>query len=147
MKLAIVFNDHKLSGWLTKIGTGCYAYHAFWVDEDAGLMYDMHLIRRRRIWPHYQEGQVILFDAPANVTSKYLEDQLNSDENRYGVGDYILFLLRPFFHLFGKSTPNVGGLICSEMVNLDIWNCGGTTPWSVEVAPPSPCDLYRWLKS
>jgi len=48
-------------------------------------MYDMNLLRRRRKWPHYPEAQVALFDSPADVTREYLEEQLTSDENRYGV--------------------------------------------------------------
>lgn len=147
MKLAIIFNDHKLSGWLTKVWTGCYAYHVAWVDEATGKMWDMNLIRRRRAWPHYQDEQlVLLFDAPGNVTVEYLERMLDIDEATYGWRDYLLFALRPIYHLFGRSTRNAGGVICSEMINIDIWNCGGTTPWNPIDLPPSPCDLYGWLK-
>lgn len=109
-------------------------------------MYDMNLLRRRRPWPYYRDGQVLLFDAPGNVTVEYLEAQLTSDENHYGFWDYLLFALRPLYHLIGKSTRNTGGVICSEMVNNDIWECGGRTPWPPAGAPPSPCDFYRWLK-
>lgn len=141
--LAIIFNRRKLSGRLTRLFTGCYAYHAAWVDEEAGLMYDMHLIRRRRVWPHYPIEQLQLFDVP-EVTRDYLESRLTTDEARYGWRDYLLFLLRPLYHLVGKSTRNAGGVICSEMVNADIWACGGTTPWRPQDPPPSPCDLVRW---
>ena len=109
-------------------------------------MWDMHLIRRRRAWPHYGEGEVLLFDVPeAAVTHDYLEDRLQSDEHRYGVLDYALFALRPIYHLLGLSTPNARGVICSEMINVDIHACGGRTPWPPNDAPPSPCDFYRWL--
>lgn len=145
MKLAIIINANKLSGRLTRFFTGCPAYHAAWVDEEAGLMYDMNLLRRRRKWPYYPQDQVALFDAPGNVTRAYLEDKLTSDENHYGFVDYLLFALRPLYHLFGKSTRNAGGVICSEMVNVDIWNCGGTTPWRPSEPPPSPCDLYAFM--
>jgi hypothetical protein len=145
MKLAIIFNRRKLSGWLTRFFTGCYAYHVAWVDEERGLMYDMHLIRRRRTWPHYPDSQVLLFDAPAPVTREYLEARLTDDGQWYGVFDYLLFALRPLYHLFGQSTRNAGGVICSEMVNNDIWRCGGVTPWRPDHEPPSPCDFYRWL--
>lgn len=144
MKLAIIFNEHKLSGKLTKFFTGCYAYHVAWVDEEHGLMYDMNLLRRRREWPHYDEGQFLLFDFPM-VTQSYLERQLTEDNSRYGVLDYCLFALRPLFHLFGKSTINANGEICSEMINKDVWACGGNTPWKVSSSPPSPCDWYNWL--
>ena len=145
MKLAIILNDDKLSGKLTKIFTGCAAYHAAWVDEDEGLMYDMHWIRRRRLWPHYRSGQVILHDFP-KVTREYLEERLSTDEVWYGVLDYVLFALRPIYHLFGKSTRNASGQICSGMINLDLIACGYATPWPVLGAEPSPCDLLRWIQ-
>ena len=147
MKIAIIFNENNLSGRLTKFWTGCFAYHVAWVDESTGKMWDMNLIRRRREWPHYSEGQALLFEAPGNVTVDYLERRLETDDNTYGWKDYLLFALRPLFHLFGKSTPNAGGVICSEMVNDDIWSTGGSTPWPVSLEPPSPCELYQWLKS
>lgn len=146
VKIAVIFNANKLSGRLTRLFTGCSAYHVAWVDDEAGKMYDMHLLRRRRKWPYYPDEQVLLFNAPAAVTVAYLEAQLTSDENHYGVTDYLLFALRPLYHLLGKSTRNAGGVLCSEMVNNDIWACGGVTPWAISDAPPSPCDLYGWLR-
>lgn len=148
IKLAIIVNEQKLSGKLTRIFTGCYAYHALWVDEEAGKMYDMHLIRRRRQWPHYEApAKVHLFQVPggAKVTREYLEERLEVDSEVYGVRDYVRFGLRPFYHLVGATPPNASGIICSEMINDDIWRCGGVTPWKPEQAPPSPCDLLRWL--
>lgn len=143
MKLAFIFNAHKTSGKLTHFFTGCYCYHVAWVDEEAGVMYDMHLIRRRRAWPHYQEAQVVLVDLP-KVTRSYLEDKLTTDGSVYGWRDYLLFFLRPLYHLLGASTRNTGGVICSEMVNNDLWANGVPTHWQPGEAPPSPCDLYRW---
>lgn len=145
MKLAILFNADKPSGRLTKFWTGCHAYHVVWVDEASGKMWDMNLLRRRRKWPRYTSDQVLLFDAPAEVTVDYLEIRLETDDNSYGWRDYLLFSLRPLFHLFGKSTPNAGGVICSEMINMDAWACGWRTPWPPDGPPPSPCDFYRWL--
>jgi hypothetical protein len=146
VKIGIVFNADKLSGKLTKFFTGEYAYHALWVDEEAARAYDMHWIRRRRAWPMYKPHQVVLFEAPSGVTRDYLERMIDTDEHWYGVKDYLLFALRPLFHLFGRSTVNAGGVICSEMLNIDIWMTGGETPWHPHAAPPSPADLYRWLK-
>lgn len=143
MKLAIIFNSEKLSGRLTKIFTGCYAYHTAWVDEDAGLVYDMNLLRRRRAWPRYKTSQVILIDFP-QVTRDYLEDRLTKDNSRYGFRDYALFAVRWAYHLVGKSTRNAGGKICSEMCNEDLIACGVETPWMLSDQPPSPCDLFRW---
>jgi hypothetical protein len=145
MKLAVIFNPNKFSGKLTKLFTGCYAYHVAWVDEASGKMWDMNLIRRRREWPHYADENVLLFDAPGQVNVEYLEHRLETDDNTYGWRDYVMFALRPLFHLVGKSTPNAGGVICSEMVNDDIWMNGGRTPWPPEGPPPSPCDLYQFL--
>jgi hypothetical protein len=148
MKIGIVFNQHKLSGWLTNLFTGCYAYHSFWVDEQNGVMYEMNLIRRRRHWPKYysNDAQVYLSKDFPEVTSKFMESKLTMDENRYGVVDYCLFMLRPLFHLFGKSTRNAGGVICSEMNVLDMLECGISLPWTKEDPPPSPCELHRFLK-
>lgn len=147
MKIAIIINTENISGKLTKFFTGCYAYHVAWVDVDACLMYDMNLIRRRRKWPHYEHGSFKLFDQPnrSKVTREYLEGKLTSDENRYGVIDYILFAVRPLYHLMGLSTRNAGGKICSEMLNDDIWECGGFTPFHTDDSPPSPCDILKWL--
>lgn len=145
VKLAIIFNDHKLSGRLTRFFTGCSAYHTAWVDEEAGLLYDMHLIRRRRPWPHYPEARVALFEPPVPVSREFLEERLTADDSTYGVIDYCLFALRPLFHLFGRSTRNAGGVICSEMINDDLRACGAATPWPPEGEVPSPCDLYRWI--
>lgn len=143
MKLAVIFNDRKLSGRLTRLFTGCAAYHVAWVDEERGLMYDQHLIRRRRSWPHYDQSHVLLFDVP-QVTHQYLEHMLSTDDSTYGWVDYLLFGLRPIYHLFGRSTRNAGGVICSEMVNNDMRANRVDTPWDEFDAPPSPCDLFRW---
>jgi hypothetical protein len=149
MKIAIIINTSNLSGRLTKFFTGCYAYHVAWVDEEAGLMYDMNLLRRVRYWPHYEHGSFKLFDQPekSNVTREFLEKKLKVDENHYGVIDYLMFALRPFYHLIGKSTRNAGGKICSESLNDDIHECGGFTPWHPNDEPPSPCDILKWLNT
>jgi hypothetical protein len=147
MKLAIISNEHKLSGKLTRFFTDSYAYHVAWIDEEDGLIYDMNLLRRRRPWPHYPpENKIALHDFP-EVTKEYLEYQLTHDENWYGVLDYCLFGLRPFYHLVGKSTRNAGGEICSEMINIDLWNCGVQTPFKLGDEPPSPADIEKWAKT
>lgn len=145
MKIAFFFNEHKFSGKLTNFFTGCYAYHVAFVDEQSDTMYDMHLIRRKRRWSEYSERHhAVLVDLPVgvNVNVAYLEEQLLTDKNVYGVLDYLMFALRPFFHLFGASTRNAGGVICSEMVYNDMVACG----WNVDFPEvPSPCDLFRFL--
>lgn len=147
MKLAILYNEHKFSGKLTKFFTGSYAYHTAWVDEENEIMYDMSLINRRRTWPHYHPPATWKFYDFPEVTREYLEYQLTHDNNTYGVIDYCMFLIRPIFHLVGKSTINAGGIICSEKINIDLWNCGVVTPFKITDEPPSPADLDKMSMS
>ena len=143
MKIAFISNPNKLSGKLTKFFTGSYCYHVALVDEERGLMYDQNLLFRRRIWPHYgPETTVVLIDTPVPVTSEYLEQLLSTDENTYGWVDYCLFALRPIYHLFGKSTRNAGGVICSERLD-NIFIANGWQHRFDEV--PSPADLEKVL--
>lgn len=141
MKIAFIYNEHKLSGKLTKFWTGSYCYHVAFVDEERGVMFDMNLIRRMRNWPYYgPETTVVLADAPVPVSYDFLFAKHKSSENKYGFADYVLFTLRPLFHLFGQSTPNARGEICSEMVANDL-NENGWNHYYVEV--PSPATLER----
>lgn len=144
-KLAIFYN-HRLSGRLTKLFTGSFAYHVGWICEAEDKFYDMHLIRRRRVWSEEKTGRdYILRDFPM-VTHDYLELQLDEDINTYGVIDYVMFAFRPIYHLFGKSTRNASGVICSEMCNYDLIRCGYKTPWKVIDEVPAPADFEKWLK-
>ena len=98
----------------------------------------MNLLRRRRLWPLYPEGHVLLADCPVEVPTEYMEHMLDIDEAAYGWRDYMLFALRPLYHLFGRSTRNAGGVICSEMVANDLNALG----WPVHFPEvPSPADL------
>lgn len=137
MKIAFIYN-HGISSTLTKFFTGSKCYHVGWVDEINNRFYDMNLIRRRRVWPCYNLDKVILTESPVQVSSDFLEGRLDTDEEVYGWKDYILFALRPLYHLFGKSTRNANGVICSEMVYNDLVSCGWHKRFS-EV--PSPADL------
>lgn len=144
-QLAIFYNQHSWMGKLTKIFTGSYAYHAGWICEAEDKFYDMHLIRRRRIWSKERiDREYRLYDFPF-VTYNYLEMMNDIDINTYGFIDYILFAVRPVYHLFGKSTRNMHGVICSEMCNWDLIRCGYTTPFSATTEPPSPADLEKWI--
>lgn len=135
MKLAFIYGN-KPSSRLTKLFTGSTCYHVGFTD---GIRFwDMNLIRRRRLWPLYPESRVILADCPVPVSAEYLDHQLDTDEATYGVLDYLLFALRPLYHLFGQSTRNVEGLICSEMVANDL----GANGWDVEFDEvPSPAGI------
>ena len=81
------------------------------------------------------------------MTREYLEYQLTNDDNTYGVLDYCMFLIRPLFHLVGKSTVNAGGIICSERINMDLWNCGVPTVFRTVDEPPSPADIDEMAKA
>ena len=146
VKIAIIFNNDSLPGKLTKFFTGCYAYHIGFVEEETDTFYDMNLLFRKRYWSVYSaKKEVLLFSTPVEIPVSYLEEKLKIDTNVYGFLDYLLFAARPFYHLLGKSTRNAKGVICSEMVNEALREHGVQTPWPVTVAPPSPCDLFRYL--
>jgi hypothetical protein len=135
MKIAFIYGK-KPSSTLTKIFTGSSCYHVGFTD--GVKFWDMHLIRRRRLWSIYNNKKTVLIEAPVSITAEYLDHKLDTDEARYGIIDYGLFGLRPIYHLFGKSTRNAGGLICSEMV-VDDLNANGWRYTFKEV--PSPADL------
>jgi hypothetical protein len=143
VKIGFSYSTTKLSGKLTKFFTGSYAYHVFLLDEASDLMYDQHLILRRRIWPHYGDNANIkLVESPVPISREYMEHLLSTSVDAYGVLDYILFALRPIYHLFGKSTRNAGGVICSELV-YNVLKANGWGHTFDEV--PSPADLERVL--
>jgi hypothetical protein len=135
MKIAFIYGKRP-SSILTQLFTGSTCYHVGFTN---GVhFWDMNLIRRRRLWPLYPEGHVILVDPPVEVPAEYLEHMLDIDEATYGWHDYLLFALRPIYHLFGKSTRNASGTICSEMVADDLKANG----WAVRFNEvPSPADL------
>lgn len=136
MKLVFIYGE-RLSSRLTKFWTGSTCYHVGFTDGTK--FWDMNLIRRRRLWPGlYPVERIIVVDCPVTITADYLDHQLDTSTARYGVLDYLLFGLRPFYHLIGKSTRNAGGMICSEMV-ADALAANG---WPVRFAEvPSPADL------
>lgn len=139
MKLVFVYGN-RISSRLTKLFTGSTAYHIGFTDGNK--FWDMHFIRRRRLWPLYPPARIIVIDCPANITADYLDYKLDTCEEWYGIWDYLLFGLRPLYHLFGKSTRNASGVICSEMVALDLAACG----WQHQFASvPSPADLEQAL--
>jgi len=138
VKVVFVYNKFP-SSLLTLLATGSACYHVAFSDDD--YLWDMHLIRRRRLWPEYlQAHTVFTAPCPVEVTREYLDRMLDTDESVYGVWDYLLFALRPIYHLLGKSTRNRKGVICSEMVYDDLVKNG----WEVRFPEvPSPADLER----
>lgn len=146
MLLAIIHApaERKLSARLTKLFTGSTAYHCGFVDEATGTFYDMSWLPRKTHWPRYNPPKwVNLYPVP-NLTAEHCEEYLKRDSHiKYGVMDYVLFGLRPIYHLFGKSTRNAGGWICSEMCAEWLRRVGYDAP----VEPvPSPADLEMWAK-
>lgn len=147
MKLAIIHADpkDKLSARLTLWFTGSTAYHCGFVDETDGTWFDMSWLARKAPWPRYLPPKwVNLYDVPG-LTREDCEAFLKRDSDiKYGVIDYLLFGLRPLYHLVGKSTRNASGMICSEMCALWLREVGHPAP----IQPvPSPADLERWAKT
>lgn len=146
MKLGIIHAHpkDKLSARLTLWFTGSTAYHCGFVDESDGTWFDMSWLARKTPWPRYFEPKwVVLYDVPV-LTREECEAYLKNDSDiKYGVMDYILFGLRPIYHLFGKSTRNASGMICSEMCALWLNRAG----YEIEFPQvPSPKDLEDWAK-
>ena len=143
MKIAFIRADpkKKLSARLTLFWTGSATYHVGFTDGN--FFWDQNLLRRVRRWPYYgSDTTIVLVDCPVDVSVGYLTDKLLDDENHYGWFDYMMFALRPIYHLFGKSTRNMGGVICSEMVANDLQANG----WGVQFDEvPSPADLEKVL--
>lgn len=136
MKIAFIYGK-KPSSTLTKLFTGSACYHVGFTDGHH--FWDMHLIRRRRLWPGlYPAEHALLAECPVPVSAEYLDHKLDTDDATYGWLDYIRFALRPIYHLFGRSTRNAGGVICSELVANDLAANGWPVRWP-EV--PSPADL------
>lgn len=148
MKLAIIHADpaRKLSARLTLWFTGSTAYHCGFLDEDDNTWFDMSWLARKASWPRYLPPVkwVVLYDFP-NLTREQCEEFLKRDSDiKYGVIDYLLFGLRPLYHLVGKSSRNASGMICSEMCALWLREAGYEPP----VHPvPSPADIERWAQS
>lgn len=136
IKIVFVYGKQP-SSTLTMLATGSTCYHVGFTD--GYHFWDMNLIRRRRLWKGLcQEDRVILKDAPVPITAEYLNWKLDTDESRYGYLDYLLFSVRWLYHLLGQSTRNMGGKICSELVEEDLKAFG----WLVQFAEvPSPADI------
>jgi hypothetical protein len=148
IKLAIIFNENKLSGKLTKFWTGEYAYHIGFYDDTTDTFYDMSILPRKVYWSAKNYKDFTLHTT--NLTAADCEAYLKQDSLyvRYGVIDYTLFALRPLFHFFGKSTRNANGWICSEMVNNWLWRKQlNATEWNPKDAPPSPADFVRLFRA
>lgn len=138
MKVAFIYGKQP-SSTLTKAFTGSTCYHVGFTD---GVhFWDMNLIRRRRVWAGlYDPSKVILAECPVEVTRDYLEHMLETDDSTYGFADYLLFAARPVYHLFGQSTRNAGGKICSEMVGDDLIANGWPQRFA-EVLSPADLEL------
>ena len=139
MKIAIISNPKKLSSKLTQFFTGSPAYHICFVDEELGKMWDMNLLFRRRIWPHYKPENVTFYQCPVNLSANDLEWWLDHDEDWYGVLDYTSFAIKKLFNGF---KPSFKGAICSEKVEQILIKNGWLSPFE---GTPSPADFEKVL--
>jgi hypothetical protein len=139
--IAIISNEQKLSGKLSKFFAGSPAYHIAFVDLEKNKMYDMNLLFRRRIWPHYPEARVTLYKSPVELTGEYLEYCLDTDEDWYGVLDYLAFGWKKLFNT--KNVPSFKGAVCSEKISDILISKGWVSPFK---NVPSPTDFENILE-
>ena len=139
MKIAIISNPKKLSSKLTQFFTGSPAYHICFVDESIGKMWDMNLLFRRRIWPHYKPENVTFYQCPVNLTVDDLEWWLDTDEDWYSVLEYTAFAIKK---IFTGYKPSFKGAICSEKVAQILEKNGWLSPFE---STPSPADFEKVL--
>jgi hypothetical protein len=149
-KIVFFLNTKSFKGKLMKAVTGCYSYHCGFLVEDSQLFYDMFWMRRRRPWAEvvdqisHDDSIFKIVDSPVEIPEPYFIDKILNGNTHYSLGDYARFGLRWFYHLFGKTTVNADGLICSEMVHCDLVEHN----WHVTFKEvPSPCDLIKGLES
>lgn len=138
--IAVISSRSKISGRLTKLFTGSYAYHVGFVDTERTKFYDMNLLFRRRTWPHYPAADVTLYYCPVAVTADDLEWWLDHDDDWYGVLDYLSFGLKK---LLPGIRTSFKGAICSEKV----WQILQFKGWAQEFEfVPSPADFEKILQ-
>ena len=139
MKIAFIYGNNFASK-LTRFFTGSNCYHVGFTDEID--FYDMNLLFHRQKWAGlYPPHRVILVDTPVVITKEFLEEELEKFIT-YGWWDYVLFSLKPLYHLLGCSTRNASGEICSERV-VNILIAHGWNKRFYEV--PSPADLVATI--
>lgn len=139
MKVTFFYGKQPQS-WLCRFFTGSSCYHVGFTDGEK--LWDMNLLRRRRVWSDKAAGQVLTVDCPAPVTREYLEYKLETDGSHYGYLDYLSF--GPWRQILKRLRFNGKGLICSEMVLNDLIACGWTPPAGFAEVP-SPADLEEVL--
>lgn len=139
--IAIISNPKKLSGRLTLWATGSPAYHIAFVDLATYRMYDMNLLFRRRLWPHYPDQVVKLYKCPVELTTANLEWELDISDEWYGFMDYLAFAVKKVFRHFN---PSFKGAICSEKVADILKAYGWHSPFK---GTPSPADFEKVLET
>jgi hypothetical protein len=126
-------------------------------------MWDMHKMMRKVFWPgRYPYSNFVLIDAPFELTPEQLDAEIVERTSAfceaksvrealvslYGFRDYIGFALRPLYHLFGKSTRNYGGVVCSGLLrDVARLEAGWVSPimGDTSAPEPSPADWCRAL--
>lgn len=136
--IAIISNPNKISAKLTMWATGSHAYHIGFTD--GVKFWDMNLLFRRRLWPHYPPENVALYKCPVKLTAKDLDYELDTSEDVYGVLDYAWFAVKRIFGV--KGSPSFKGAICSEKVEQILIKHGWLSPFE---STPSPADFERVL--
>lgn len=145
VKIAIICDKSRWSAILQRIGVwlgkqiDCqeYPYHAAFYDTEEGRYYDMHVSFRKAPAGAYKSKTVYLFATTVEVPVAMLERQIG--RRVYGVLDVLLYVPAKWLRI------NLPGDHCSEAINDILRLCGEETPWTMFDAPPSPCELLKWL--
>jgi len=144
-KIVFIVNKRKFFGILTRIFTGCHCYHCGILIGDN--FYDVSWRRRRSEWSpeSYPNAKVIVFDSPIEIDEKILINKMMSSKETYGILNYFLYAIKPFFRALKIPMWNMGGIICSEQVNEDLIDAGWHSPWEKKRHPPSPCKMLSYF--
>lgn len=145
MKVAFIRSRNRwyFPALLTRWFTGCGVFHVGFYSEETGSFYDMNVTRRKiKFFKSYLKDYKDYTLYPCRVTERYLEQKIETNQDKYSYIDYILF----FFRWLGFKVKDNKGLVCSEMVNEDLRQFNVDTPWPADAPPPSPCDLLNWFK-
>lgn len=147
IKIAIICDKSRFSAILQRLGVylgkrlDCpeYPYHAAFLDDETGDMWDMN-VRFRKLPPGaYKSKTIFIFASPVPVSREYLDKHVG--KHLYGVLDVLFYLPAKWF---GWNLP---GDHCSEVINDFLRDNGAITPWSFYDDPPSPCELLKWCAS
>ena len=156
MKIIIFYAD-GLRGRLMQHWTGCTASHAAFYDPITGILYEMDARRRKRSVERIEiirleaNGKAELYDLPDSIPEtefmRYLENQVDFDQTRYGFVDYVLKILSFYLNKLNIKArfKNQKGMHCAEMVATDL-AFYGYKPWDMTFEPPTPCEISEHFR-